>query len=283
MIEQSFRRKPEMNRLVWFRGGEKTTFQDLKHARRLHRKCRLEGRLPSNETLEPSRKIALEIPRDIGEDGTVVLLYHLGEKMRDGMVIVRVNSEKCLGGITPTLEQFVDGSIRFPGITKPILQRYVDSRNFSGSENLRQDFVLIEAEDCVLWIGKILCLMRVRAGGLEEELARVQYYEGIPPKDAVDWMLNCVSLRWARRPDSPEDDSTVKFSKWFDIVPVGAIRGKCHVASIDYDLQGISKRFQWHERCFYVNRFYYDTLAKPLRGDDVNGELQHSCRDEEIG
>ena len=94
-----FQKKTRNEQIGLVQRGEKTTFQDLKHARRLHRKCRLEGKVPSKETLEPSRKVALEIARDIGEDGTVVLLYHLGEKMRDGMVIVRVNQEKALVGL----------------------------------------------------------------------------------------------------------------------------------------------------------------------------------------
>ena len=152
----------------------------------------------------------------------------------------------------------------------PTRNRFIAARNFSRSTGLRQDCVLIESDNDdtrsgeSLWVAKILCLMHIHAEEGEEELAFVQYFDIIPAESAIDRVLNCVRLRWARRPDDPADNKSDKFTKWFDMVPVGAIRGTVHVASIDYKLHGFLKTFQWYERRFYVNRFYYDALARLL-------------------
>ncbi len=76
----------------------------------------------------------------------------------------------------------------------------------------------------------------------------VQYYDLEDLRDNVDRTLGCIKLKWAR---------TTGGTPWYDIIQVGAIRGRIHVIRGDILVNEhvYKNETDWKEEFFYINRF----------------------------
>lgn len=268
------------------RDGFSFSLNALVLARRRFRQKRKDS-IESNVPISADEKHAELLVMDIGEDGARVLIKLLRKVIPHGLrskaVVQRVKSGFVAGGFVPDLSNFNPDSCTTRLMNPPQLQsqRIVAARNFAGSEGMRQDCVIIEAEDDggspVLWVARVLALIRVNTTGEKSskdgtevlELAFLQYFEAVHPRDEVDRQLNCICLKWAKALDDEDNaDSTILPNdqekapcKWFDLQPVDFIRGTVHVVSTEYVLDKKNDELCWWNRFFYVNRFYYDSRA----------------------
>lgn len=278
------RRKREVSaRVSLVRDGYSMSINELVQARRRTRQIRKEGTTNILPTEEKEMNLD-QLVADIGEDGARVLTRLLKEKLDHGLhskrIVQRVNSGFVAGGFVPDLTNFdrESGTTRLLDPPQFEEQRIVAARFFAGSDHLRQDCVIIEAQDDsadrVLWVAQVLALFRIIGKGntsrqIEEEsqFAFMQYFDIVAPRDEVDEELNCICMKWALAPEDDEDieshevDVARRPCKWFDLQPVNVIRGTVHVATTDYPLPKMKEKICWWDRFFYVNRFFYDPRA----------------------
>lgn len=232
-----------------------------------------------------------DILRDVTEDGSRILINQLHEIMnpkgsegtRERFTVSRVTSGYVGGIETPTGKDVRQRGGKLIIKRSPVrcLQRIVSERGFYGSTTLRQDCVLLQANESSadkmdIWVGKVLLMLRLRRsevskGGdesfqdqIEEEYIFVQYFDIQRSQDEIDHALGCVRLRWAR---DDENDNLTSARKWFDLLPASSIRGVVHVVRGDYGKNGncITKDMDdvpWFDQSFYINRFYFNSDNK---------------------
>lgn len=288
--------------------GFNFSLASLEKARKLWRKKRIseacdvdEDVARTKEMLESVDCSLLEMVEDLGETACRVLCREFLEVVRrmSGVFrsenvsteIVKVSSGYVPGSPAPSKKHYDTEMkhIKLEETRSRIVQRFVCERNFYNSLGLRQDCIMMEAQETtrsgekLAWFGKLLGLYRVKCKkksttSTEEEItdkqmAFVQFFDIAPLEDEVDRALGCVKLVWARGDSSEEVDddvlqeNTEQAQKWFSLVPVESIRAVIHTVRGDY---GTSNRclgvdmevVPWHLQHFYVNRFYFDSEAK---------------------
>lgn len=243
---------------VLVRDGKKIEVRDITMAREYIRSER-KGR----EMIAYTSPEALQLVRDVGEDGAQSLISLLQEEFSDvsNLDIVRVSSAYLTGGFIPTSEHvFRDrngvNQIRYMEIRRKVSQRVVSCRGFHGSKTLRQDCVMIEREkhgksSREVWIGKVLALLRVK----KEEFAFIQYFDATADTDNCMATLQCVNLRISRTDNCDNDRG---FGKYYGLVPTGSLRGAVHVVRGDHGSPQTLPESEWPDQIYHVNRFYVD-------------------------
>ena len=171
------------------------------------------------------------------------------------------------------------------------LQRLVASNNYHGQG--RYDNVLLEYQKpdteleqdtnyIYLYAAKCLMLFHVLRKGedfrrnatsssneskSENQFVFVQYYDVEKFRDNVDKTLRCIKLRWAR---------TTEGYPWYDIIPVGSIRGRVHIVRGDISVNQYvyNKDPDWKEEFFYINRFKVPRILEADEPGSFENEKQ---------
>ena len=277
--------------------GEFLLLDDIEKNRKKIRQARKEkemqitDELPvgtSKRELRDSESRGKYLVEDIGEEAARVVQVLLREKMncdesfKFNYRLCRVSSGFVSGRECPTGKDYdsTKTNILFPTTRMRRSQRFVSQRNYYNKPGLRQDCLMIEGAasnsgESVVWIAKALALFRLYKSNRKEphtternksdsesEFAFVQYFNVVPPRGELDSVLGCVRLEWAK--DQDQENGNVGARKWYDLVPIEAVRGVVHVVRGDYGVNGtlLTKDMEdtpWTEQFFYLNRFYFDS------------------------
>ena len=282
---------------VLVKSGKVFFLPDLQKCRKLTRKIRKAKEMENNGEVENLEyimsnlsKVVVDLVQDVTEDGCRVLCNQLLSKFNTAetphtasksFAISRVASGFVPGIGTPVGKNFHNKrqKLLVPVSRVRYSQRMVSGRGFYGSEFLRQDCVVVEADDAPsgsnsktisLWVAKVLALLRVPNAHLQideevgsNEYVFVQYFEVVSCEDEIDKALGCVKLRWARDEEDLHTKGNNPFpdpGKWFDLLPVSSIRSVVHVVRGDYGVEGRGSTrnvddVPWHEQFYYINRF----------------------------
>lgn len=235
----------------------------------------------------------------LGDQAGAVFIRLVHEKVNSispssssrNVTVTVVKSAFVYGGFTPTSHHCDDShnKIWYERGHPIYYQRIIATSCFGPAKKPRYSFVLLSGDDGgdgnkdSLWIAKVLVLLRVSevASQKSSELAFVQYMEYTPPKDNIDNVLGCVTLRWST---TDERDHTLSEEKrgmegnemapWYGLVPITSVKGTIHVIRIDYHTKPFTPDIPWWKRRFYLNRFYTDHTAVDesfiIEGKDID-------------
>ena len=236
----------------------------------LARRAQLKGKILSRCNVELKFGDVIE---ELGMKATKMLIKIVKENYHDDIqhTVIHMNltlvvSGFVSGGFIPSFEdvEVLDGEllIRYNEPTRKVSQRAVSCRNFYGTGQQRKDFVLIDFDSSnsgrdkrYVWVRKILGLFHLHwFNANTEEVAFVQYFDVIENDDDLMKELGCVHMKWARENEPEKIPETT--GKWFDVIPVSAIRGTVHVVSIDHEIRKISEPKLWYDQIFHFKCFY---------------------------
>lgn len=98
-------------------------------------------------------------------------------------------------------------------------------------------------------------------------MVSVQYYECVPPVDAIEWMLGCNLHRWAigeeednlcgRGTHRPGSGSREQYGEeWFRLVRIHDVKGNFHIRRATMDIKSHTVVIPWNEQRRYIKRCF---------------------------